>query len=241
MLVEKMTPEEINIEIFTDWNAVKGSLDRLTKEYDRERAKRKISKTETYHKTYAIKSHKKNLWNFLLSKAPSENTYKGVDSINICSIVNYYTPLGLRVFKIMPSGGLSVYNAHLFTRYNDRMSLGLIKPLDIVLHFFKNNGYYTAKIISREERELSIATCKDGLLLGELLRANNWILHKTFIDKGLKSKAQDKIEEGLLNSLQEAIVQELNKADFNKDLYNYQADIKTALNNPTTINITLQK
>jgi len=241
VLVETMSPEEINLEIFTDWRAVSNTIERLGKEYNKERSKLKVSKTDTYSKAYAIKTNKKNLWNFLISKAPSETTYKGLSSINICSIVYYYTPSGLRVFKIMPNGGLSVYNGHLFTRYNERMNLNLVKPLDIVLHFFKNNGYYTAKIIPKEGRDLSVATCKDGLLLGELIMANNWHLHKTFIDKGLKSKAQDKIEEELLNSLQTEIEEELNKEIFNKESYNYQADIITGINSSTAINITLQK
>lgn len=230
MLVDAMSPEEINVEIFTDWITVENSISRIATEYNKERAKFKISKTNTYNKTYAIKSHKKNFWYFILSKAPSETTYKGKDSISICSFVSYYTISGLRVFKIIPTGGLAVYNAHLFIRYNERMNLGLINPIDIVIHFFENNGYYTAKIILKEDKELSVAICKNGLLLGELIRANNWHLHKTFIDKELKSKAQDKIEEELLNSLQKNIEEELNKENFDKENYNYQADIITAIN-----------
>lgn len=178
MLVESMSPDEINLEVFTDWEKVKKSLNRLATEYNKERAKLKIIKTDTYSKTYAIKSHKKNLWNFLLSKAPSETTYKGVGSINVCSIVNYRTTNGLRVFKINPTGGLSVYNGHLFTRYNERMNLGLSKSIDIIIHFFTNNGYSTIKIIPKEDRELTVATCNEGLLLGELIRDSNWVYIK---------------------------------------------------------------
>jgi hypothetical protein len=230
MLVESMSPHEINVEIFTDLKSVQNSLDRIATEYNKERVKFKIKKTEIYSKTYAIKSHKKNHWNFLLSKAPAEITYKGLGSIVVCSIVNYYTVSGLRVFKIMPTGGLSVYNGHLFTRYNERMNLGLTKPLDVVLHFFQNNSYYAAKIIPKEGKELSVAVCKDGLLLGELMRACNWHLHKTFVDNGLKGKAQDKIEKELLDSLQSEIEEELNNQNFDKESYYYQADIITALN-----------
>lgn len=57
-------------------------------------------------------------------------------------------------------------------------------------------------------------------------------LHKTFIDKNLKSKAQDKIEEDLLNSLQTSIEEELNKEEFNKESYNHLADIITGIKNP---------
>ena len=225
MLIETMTPIEVTSEILEDWSIVTKSFDRLVNDYDKERRRSKIDKGDIYSLPYEIKTKKKNTWIFIFSKAPSEDKYKGQSSINICSLVYYYSSIGLRVFKIMPKGGISVYNGHLFKRYNERMSLGLEKPLDIVKHFFINNGYFTSKVIPKNNKEFTISVCKEGLLLGELQEDRSFLVNKTFINKNLIRLDQNEAEEELIKSLQDEIETELNKVDFDKESYYYKADI----------------
>lgn len=225
MIVTTMTPQELTKEIYSDWEIATKSWDRLSRNYDRERRRGKIAKGNSYDRAYEIKTKKKNSWIFILSKAPSIENYKDLSSINVCSLVYYYSPIGIRVFKIMPSGGLSVYNGHLFTRYNERMNLGLSIPLEIVKRFFINNGYYTSKVLPRGDREFTLSVCKEGILLGEIQEERRWIVHKTFITREDVVTDQDNIEKDLLNSLQSEIEAELNSQKFNRDTYDFKADI----------------
>jgi hypothetical protein len=231
MLIDTMSPEELTREILIDWDITTKSWERLSLSYDRDRRRLKVDKRSSYSKVYEIKTHKKNTWIFILSKAPAVEKYQGLRDINICSLVYYYNPTGLRVFKIMPTGGLNVYNGHFFKRYNERMSLGLTTPLEIVKHFFINNGYSTIKILPKEDREFTLSVCKEGLLLGEIQEGRSWIVNKTFITRELSSGAQDEIEEELLKHLREGIEEEITKPDFNRDSYDYKTDIIKALDN----------
>lgn len=224
MLLDTMSPEELTMEIHADFKKVCNSWLRISTEYDKERKKLKIDKHKSYNKYYEIKSKKNNNWLFLLSKAPSEK-YKGLESINVCSLVYYYSVDGLRVFKIRPEGGLQVYNGHLFTRYNERLNLGIIKPLDSVKHFFINNGYSTTQVIKKESKEFIISVCKDGLLLGELQNNLGWLINKTFITKDLMRADQNREETSLLDSLQAQIEEALNQPEFDKNHYSYLADV----------------
>jgi hypothetical protein len=226
-----MTPEELHKEIIEDWHTATKSLDRLSKDYDKLRRRGNVNKESSYFKAYEIKTAKKNNWIFFLNKAPSENTYKGRESINVCSIIYYYNSTGLRVFKIMPSHngagviGLSVYNGHLFKRYNERMSLKLSTPLDIVKTFFINNSYSQGQVIERDNKKFTLSVCKEGLMLGEIQNNGKWLVNKTFLSRDLIGIDQEEIEVDLLKSLYSQIEEELNKKDFDKNSYNYKADI----------------
>lgn len=146
-----MNPEEVFNEIENDWDILSDNLiDRLSKSYHTERMKLKINKLDTYPKAYSVKSKNKNTWIFILSKAPSKRIYKGTDSVNICCLIYYYHELGIRVFKKIPQGDWSVYNAHVFTRYNERLELNIDSTLDKVISFFTENGYILVQIIKKE-------------------------------------------------------------------------------------------
>ena len=224
MIVSTMTSKEVTKEIYEDWIAVTNSLDRLGLTYDRERRRGRIDKSISYGRAYEIKTKKKNTWIFILSKAPSVEKYKDTGSINICSLVYYYNSIGIRVFKIIPGGGLSVYNGHLFKRYNERMNLGLSTPLEIVKHFFISNGYFISKILPRWGGQFALSVCKEGLLLGEVQEGKSWLVHKTFITREDAVPDQEDLEQGLLKNLQKDIEAEINKPEFNQDQYYYKAD-----------------
>jgi hypothetical protein len=230
MIIDTMTPKEITIEIRTDFEVCRKSMERFAMDYDRERRRDKIGKEITHSKVYPIKTKNKNIWLFILSKAPTEGKYKGMESINICSLVYYYNQTGLRVFKIIPTGGLSVFNGHLFKRYNSRMILNLTNPLDIVKHFFINNGYSTAKVLPKDGRELVIGVCRDGILLGELNEGRTWLVYKTFITREDLRRDQETIEEELIDHLRDEITEEINNVAFNREEYFYKTDIFKGIN-----------
>ena len=97
MLIDTMNSKEIMSEIFKDWTAVKKSINRLANTYNNQRRKGNVSKLSNYSKSFEIKTARKNTWLLILSKAPSDDKYKGMSSINICSLIYFYGRLGLRV------------------------------------------------------------------------------------------------------------------------------------------------
>ena len=225
MIIDTMNPRELTTEIGADYLNIQRSLERLARDYDRERRRGKVDKQDPYPRAYDIKTKKKNTWIIVMDKAYSEETYKGVGSIGIACLVYYYTPIGLRVFKIMLPQGLSVFNSHLFKRYNERLDLGLSSPLEIVKHFFIHNPGHVNKILPKGGREFTVGICKEGLLLGELQEGRLWLVYKTFITRDLMGPEQGDIEGGLINSLREDIEKELNSPEFNREAYTYKADI----------------
>lgn len=224
MLVETMTPEEITREIFTDLKRLREtSIERIGVEYERTRRRLKVKKDATFYKIFEIKSHNKNKWMLFLSKAPSVEKFRNLSDTNILELTYYYTTKGLRVFKPIPSGGLTVYNGHLFNRYNERMNLGIIEPMEKVRNFFINNGYANYQIIKKDDKQFTVGTCKDGLLLGEL--KNNWVVNNTFITKDLMYLEQDEIEASLIDSLKSSIMKELSIGGKGSYNYNYYNDV----------------
>jgi|SRR5690554_6030679 len=224
MLVETMTPEEITREIFTDLKRIREtSIHRFGIEYERMRRRLRVKNDEIYCKIFEIKSINKNKWMFFLSKAPSVEKFRNISDVNILELSYYNTAKGLRVFKTIPTGGLIAYNGHLFNRYNERMSLGIIEPMEKVRHFFSNNGYSSYKIIEKDGKQFTIGTCKDGLLLGEL--KNNWIVNNTFITKDLMYLEQDEIEASLIDSLKGSIMELAYMGVKDGYNYNYYNDV----------------
>jgi len=206
MLVEAMTPKEIFNEVSTDYPNVRNSLDRLGANYERERRKKGIDKGSVHSKVYPIKTKKKNTWILVFSKAPTADFFKGLNDVNVLFAVYYYTNVGLRVFKIpLRPNNLHVYNAHFFTRYKERLFLDISDPIEIVKHFFINNGYSSSKIIPHQDKQLAITTFKEGLGLGELQEKGTWVVNKTFISRDLIRPDQDDIEKELITSLQTQI------------------------------------
>lgn len=205
-----MNTAELTKEIFTDWPFMVKSLDRLVHEYDRHRRRAKIDKALEYGKAYEIKTHRKNTWVIILSKNPAHEKYKGLESVSWEGVVYYRNAQGLRVFGVnQQTQGISVYNGHLFMRYNERLGLGLVKPIDIIKRFFCNNGYALTRIIRKGDREYTIKVCRDGLLLGELYQDGKWQVNRTFISRDLARMDQDEVERDLLEGLENEIQKEM--------------------------------
>lgn len=210
MLVHTMNTAELQKEILRDWPHMEKSVARLVHEYDRMRRRAKIDKRLEYPKAYEIKTHRKNTWVVIVSKSTKAEKYKGLESVFWDAVVYYRNAHGLRVFGLNHvNGGFSVYNGHLFKRYNERLELGLVKPIDIIKRFFCNNGYGLRKVVPKGDRELTIRVCRDGLLLGEMFEGGKWNVHRTFISRNLTRMDQDEVERDLLDSLQKEILTEM--------------------------------
>ena len=187
MLIETMSDEEVNKEIISDYLELSKDIAMITSlgnDYDKMRRKLKISPSSTFCIAFPIKTNNNNNWFLFLSKAHSVTKYKGTESINILELTYCYTDIGLRAFKMIPDSdgtvginGISVFNSHLFTQYAKRLNLNISDPIKLMEHFFTKNGYFSMKF----NEKASLATCSEGIILGELQNANQWVVFKTFI------------------------------------------------------------
>ena len=64
-----------------------------------------------------------------------------------------------------------------------------------------------------------------ALMLGERTKNRQWIVNKTLISRELSGGDQNEIESGLLIDLQKDIEAELNWVEFDREAYNYKADV----------------
>ena len=200
MLVETMTPEEITREIFTDWETLaEKTLPRLAQEYDRARKRLKVNKESRFAKMYEIKTKKKNNWFLVLNKGVDVEKYRTWRDIDLTKLVYYYTKRGIRVFEIIGDDDkLAVYNAHLFSRYRERMKLDIPNPYDVVKYFFLNDSY--AVINDFDE---AFSPRKNGIVLGTYLKEMGWIMCNTFITNEMKFSDQNEIEKQLIEIWEE--------------------------------------
>jgi hypothetical protein len=199
MIVDAMTDMEVTTEIRTDYLALIGTSSiRISAEYNKERKKKSIPETAQYTRVFEIRTKKKNRWMVFLSNPPAHNKYKGNPCLYFTTY--HYTFKGLRVFKIIPEGGLSVFNGHVFQRYNERMQLGIDNPLDRVRHFFAHNGFFHIQALPKGSIAYTIGRCREGLLLREVQ-----------------------------NNLQAQIEETLNEKEFDKNRYEYLTDVSLGL------------
>lgn len=226
MILNTMNNSEIYKEITTDCQIIlTRSIDRYFNMYDKLRRKNSVPKDSEFPISYELKTHAKNNWIIILSKAPSITKYKGSESICFCLLVYYYTTIGIRVFKVDFKYGIRAFNAHFFTRYNERMNLGLINPIDKVKHYFCHNSYSFEQLLQNNSGFNVIGKCKDGFRLGSYSENQPWIIYKTFISNSMTTEEQDEIGKDLMITLQKQIELELVKEDFDRDKYDYMADV----------------
>lgn len=205
MLVETMTPEEITREIFTDWETLaEKTLPRLAQEYDRARKRLKVNKESRFAKMYEIKTKKKNNWFLVLNKGVDVEKYRTWRDIDLTKLVYYYTKRGIRVFEIIGDDDkLAVYNAHLFSRYRERMKLDIPNPYDVVKHFFINDGYTINKFDDENDFDEVFSPRKNGIVLGTYLKEMCWTVYNTFITNEMKFEKQSDMEQQLIEVWEE--------------------------------------
>lgn len=226
MILPTMTDMEVHLNILSDFQLIYTRyFDRLGKKYDRIRRKNHIPKDSKFSWCTEFRTPSKNNWIVVMHKAGADEKYKGIQSIEFCSLVYYYTQKGIRVFKVSFPSGVAVFNAHFFSRYNERMNLNLTDPLAKVKHYFMNNGSAIVKVRENDDRFNLVGKCRDGFLLGEMQNEQNWLVYKTFIPNNMAVEKQKGLSNEMLNSLQLQIEEELMCDDFNRDYYNLLCDV----------------
>lgn len=87
MLVDSMDHKEIKNQLTDEYEKIQGTtVQRLVKEYARERVDLKIDKAKNYPRNYSIKTAGKNNWIIFLTKPPFVNKYRGINDTTVCAI-----------------------------------------------------------------------------------------------------------------------------------------------------------
>ena len=192
-----MNDQELTKAVWQDHAAIiqASTLTRLHGEYDRERRKKKVPADSAYPRCYPIRTKAKNNWLIFLLKTPLSPKYRGTDDISFYPVVYYFGPKGFTVFKPdTASGMLFVYQGHVFTRYSQRMQLELSDPVEKIQHFFTYNACADHHVKERKARLFSIGICRDGALLGDYRDDLKWILNRTFVNRDVFYRYQQKAE-----------------------------------------------
>ncbi len=103
---------------------------------------------------------------------------------------------GFRTLQPMKTGNddeLHIITGHFYRRYNERCSLGFVKPLDMIKHFHKNNehqdrGHFEEQEIGKPAKVFSSVT--NGVMLGLIYLEKNVTVYKTFIHRNMLFKEQ---------------------------------------------------
>jgi len=203
MLVPAMNHQEIAAQVKSEYHKICATtLLRLGAEYDRERRKLKVSKEAFYPKEYEIKTAGKNNWIIFLHKAPGEKKYTGTKSLCFLCVIYYYSTKGLMAFNLTEEDApLSGFTSHFFKRYNERLCLNLLNPIDVVKAFFRKGIYCTVKIVERNNRPHIIAFGVDGIRFAEIKYDSTYIEWKTFVTRELAYRKQHKLEHELTENL----------------------------------------
>lgn len=204
MLVPTMNRHEVTAEVHRDNKKIKDiTLQRLMNEYDRERKKLKIRKTDVYHKAYPIKTGAKNNWIIFIEKSPGADCYSSVADVGYCCVVYYYSKDGLLVLRPQRDReDIEVFFGHVFTRYNQRLRLNINSKVEIIKSYFKVNGYSNGEYTIKDGKKYLVSICKEGMMLGTYYTDPEWLVHKTFISNDLKRPDQDKREKQMMLDLQ---------------------------------------
>ncbi len=217
MLVPSMTNKELFKEISTDYDTIYGSttIDRIAKEYYRERIKRKISKEAVYTRFFDIKTKSKNNWIIRIGKDNLIGKYQNPGDSEIVTFAYYHSDKGIRVFSYDVHGVMVVFNRHLFQRYKERMNLDIPNFLDLVKCFLKNNFAVNYNLLPAEvdDSRKFFGLLTEGFIMGELIEKDHMFVNKTFISKSTANFAANSFETEFLKSMEERIM----KIDKEKD------------------------
>ncbi|MBM3454748.1 MAG: hypothetical protein FJX80_06325 [Bacteroidetes bacterium] len=198
MLVASMTDFEALSEVMDDFTRLFKSSQRWIVEYLKERKRLNIPRNQSYLKKFQSKYKHKNLWVTVMYKADEEE--KLTDSVGLFSYTWYQTPIGLRVFSFA-HGQVSIYNGHLFKRYNERLNLGIGSPLDKVHHFYSNNRVLAPSEFERDGVKTLVGICPLGYILGEQRQDLECSIYKTFIARSTAGPRLADLRQDLLNAL----------------------------------------
>ena len=224
-----MNEKELMSNLNDDYRLIQSRYkDRLFKRYDKIRQKNRINKTSDFPNCFEFRTPSKNNWIYIVSKATSDEKYNGTESCASTILFYFYDKVGIRVFTITPYGAV-VFNIHFFKRYNERMNLNLDLPLDKVKHYFISNSGIIENIREGLVCKDVVGKGKDGFILGNIKDGSCFTVYNTFISNDMKNVEQELIGSTGMNLFVEIIENELNKKDFDRNKYNYVADIYKSL------------
>jgi len=198
MLVASMTDLEALNEVMDDFPRLWKSSQRWIVEYFQERKRLNIPRHQSYLRKFHSKYKHKNPWVTVMFKPEEE--VRVTDTVGFFSYTWYQTLKGLRVFSVA-HGQVSIYNGHLFKRYNERLNLGIGSPLDKVHHFYSNNRVLAPSEFEREGVKTLVGICPLGYILGEQRVDLECNLYKTFIARPTAGPRLDDLRQDLLNTL----------------------------------------
>jgi hypothetical protein len=207
MLVESMSEKEAIQEVMDDMNSLCRSFIRWIDEYLNERRKLNIPRNQPYCRTYKSKYKNKNPWITVIYKPDEVSHIKFM--VDNFSYTWYQSPIGLRVFAIAHDS-LSIYNGHLFGRYNERLNLTIGQPLARVHHFFENNRVLAPTEYERDGHKCLVGVCPTGYILGEQREDLECNVFKTFIARSNAGPRLSSVRDDLLASLDALDTQEPN-------------------------------
>jgi hypothetical protein len=198
MLVPSMTEKEALDQVRTDLSGLQKSGQRWVQDYFKERRRRKVPRDQTYAKSYPSKSKNKNPWVTVLYKPDEAQRVKY--EVSYYSYTWYQSTIGLRVFAIAHHS-VSIYNGHLFGRYNERLNLGLETPLRKVEHFFEHNRVLIPSEYEKDGHISLVGVCPTGYILGEQREDLECNVFKTFIARSNAGPRLSSLCDDLLASL----------------------------------------
>ena len=188
MLVSSMNFKEIQVEANIEYEILCNSstLSRLIFEYAKQRKKLKIKAHDNFVKFYTIKTKKKNNWLIMISSNEDGKKASSLEDYGTTCFLYYQSIKGLRIILTTPSKVISIYNAHLFNRYNERLQLNISSTLAIAKHYFEKNNLLTFQSFPLHENKRKImGILTNGFALGEIYLNDNIIIvhYKTFISR----------------------------------------------------------
>jgi hypothetical protein len=186
---------EIHSRLRREYNSLMDlEIPRLVNKYNERREGLKIKEYVTFANAYPVRSMAGNNWIIFIQKSPLVKKYVGKECISILAVTYHYCEKGLRAFYLGENNVIVGFNPHFFERYNERMNLNLHHPLDIVKAFFKKGIYcHSGTMKKKDGKKQPIAFRADGLQLGEYHVRDNYMEWRTFVNKGLTFRHQNKM------------------------------------------------
>lgn len=198
MLVASMSDFEALNEVVEDLPRLQRSADRWVEDYLKTRRKLKIPRNQPFLKKFPSTYKNKNPWVTVMFKPEEDERVKY--KVTFYSYTSYYSAKGLRVFALAHNQ-VSLYNGHLFGRYNERLSLGIGTASERVDHFFANNRMLAPSEFEREGVKTLVGICPMGYILGEQREDLACNIYKTFIARSTAGPRLDNLRQDLLNAL----------------------------------------
>ena len=177
MLVPAMTLEEMRDEIMKEIPILKNKVGYMCNNARRMMRRYKMT---TYEKITEYRSRQKNSWLIRLHWKENEKDFY------IGTIVYFYSNRGLVAFTFdIVKGILHYHTSHFFTRYNERLNLGLVKPIDILFHYLRGTVNISYGHLGEVKPGLSkiFGVSQEGIVLGyhhhalKMLRFNTFVTH----------------------------------------------------------------